>query len=262
MVIGKLKKSVYILASLFTCGNIICGCWAIILLIDGSFSKAAWFIMLAVVFDMVDGRVARITKTTSDFGVQLDSLSDLVSFGVAPAIMMYRLILGAAGKIGIAVTVLFVVCSAWRLARFNVMAGKGVSQDVFLGLPTPASAGLLGSFVLSYELFIAKYSSFSFFVTMPFLMKNTPMLLNIMFVVMVALSLLMVLNIPYASFKKLKFSRYKIFGFLVLIVLFACTVFAFAYVQSIIFILFFLYVLSGLFVYIGVKSREILKKFI
>ncbi|MDR1784503.1 MAG: CDP-diacylglycerol--serine O-phosphatidyltransferase [Endomicrobium sp.] len=246
----RFKKGV---ASFFTCGNIICGCLSIISVMDGNFLKASWLLILAIAFDMMDGRIARITNTTSDFGVQLDSLSDLVSFGIAPSIMMYQLVLNDLDKIGVLIAVLFVLCSALRLAKFNVMTQDGVVHSFFMGLPTPASAGLLVSFVLSYELSIYSLT----FKTAPILIKSIPLLLNMMPVIMIILSLLMVSNIPYASFKKLKFSHYKIFNFLVLVLLFICI-----FVQNIInsiFILFFMYILSGVCNYI-LKSLEGFKK--
>lgn len=250
MMVKRFKKSV---ASFFTCGNIICGCLSIVSVMGGNSLKASWLLVLAIAFDMMDGRIARITNTTSDFGVQLDSLSDLVSFGVAPSIMMYQLVLNNLNKTGVAIAVLFVLCSALRLAKFNVMAKNGIVHNFFVGLPTPASAGFLVSFVLSYELSIECLT----FKTSPILMKSIPFLLSMMPVIMIILSLLMVSNVPYASFKKLKFSHYKIFNFLVLILLFICI-----FVQNIIstiFVLFFIYILSGMCNYM-VKSLKDLKR--
>ncbi|MDR1400786.1 MAG: CDP-diacylglycerol--serine O-phosphatidyltransferase [Endomicrobium sp.] len=247
---NRLKKS---MASFFTCGNMTCGCLSIILVGGGDFLRASWLLMLAIVFDMADGRMARITNTTSDFGVQLDSLSDLVSFGVAPSIMMYQLVLNNLDKTGMAIAVLFVLCSALRLAKFNVMAQSGVVHDFFMGLPTPASAGLLVSFVLSCKLSVGALP----FNTVPVLVKSMSPLLNIMPAVMVALSLLMISNIPYVSFKKLRYSRYKVLDFLVLILLFICM-----FVQNVIntiFVLFFVYILSGVCSYV-VKSWKNFKK--
>ncbi|GMO67563.1 MAG: CDP-diacylglycerol--serine O-phosphatidyltransferase [Endomicrobiia bacterium] len=246
----RFKRSV---ASFFTCGNIICGCLSIILVMGGNSLKASWLLVLAIAFDMMDGRIARITNTTSDFGVQLDSLSDLVSFGVAPSIMMYQLVLSSLNKIGMAIAVLFVLCSALRLAKFNVMAKSGIVHNFFMGLPTPASAGFLVFFVLSYELSVESLT----FKTSPILIKSIPFLLSMMPVVMVILSLLMVSSVPYASFKKLKFSHYKIFNFSVLVLLFICI-----FVQNVIstiFILFFIYILSGMCNYV-LKSWKDFKK--
>jgi CDP-diacylglycerol--serine O-phosphatidyltransferase len=234
-----------------------CGYLSILSSIDGDFTKSAWFLVFAVAFDMTDGRVARLTKTTSEFGIQLDSLSDLVSFGVAPSVMMYQLVLSSMGKVGMAIAILFVLCSALRLAKFNVYAqDDSVVHNSFMGLPTPASAGLLLSFVLSYELFADTGQSLSF-KTIPILMKSMPLFFKTMPVVMVILSLLMVSSVPYYSFKKMNLSKPKTFRLLVLVVLLLFLMIAFP--QNIIFILFSLYVFSGL-VGIGVKYYNAYKK--
>jgi len=148
----ELKKGIYIIPSLFTCGNMSCGILSVFSSIDGQFVNAAWFLIGALACDILDGRIARMTKTTSEFGMQLDSMSDLISFGIAPAMMMYLLVLNTMGKIGVAIAVLFVLCSALRLSRFNVLSQTGEARKHFVGLPTPASAGVIISFVLSYEL--------------------------------------------------------------------------------------------------------------
>ncbi|MDR1418555.1 MAG: CDP-diacylglycerol--serine O-phosphatidyltransferase [Endomicrobium sp.] len=253
----RLKKGVYMLPSLFTCGNMSCGYLSIVSSIDGDFTKSAWFLIVAIALDMTDGRVARLTKTTSEFGVQLDSLCDLISFGVAPSIMMYQLVLNSMGKVGLAIAVLFVVCSALRLAKFNVQAKDGIVHSSFVGLPTPASAGLLISFVLSYELFIASPGQNLTFKTIPILMKTMPAFFKAMPITVVILSLLMVSNIPYLSFKKMNFSRPKAFRFLVLVIILLFLIITFP--QNIIFILFSLYALSGI-LFIGAKYYRIFKQ--
>ncbi|MDR2191284.1 MAG: CDP-diacylglycerol--serine O-phosphatidyltransferase [Endomicrobium sp.] len=253
----KLKKGIYIFPSLFTCGNMACGFLSMLASIEGNFTKAAWLLILSIAFDMLDGRVARMTKTTSEFGVQLDSLSDLVSFGLAPAVMMYQLVLNSMDKIGVAIAVLFVLCSALRLAKFNVTAKDGVVHSSFIGLPTPASAGLLISFVLSYELLIAEPGQALNFKTIPLLMKNMPVFFKLMPVVMVVLSLLMVSTVPYASFKKFKFAKPKAFQLLVLIIILIALIIVFP--QNIIFILFLLYALSGIANFI-LKYWNIIKR--
>ncbi|MDR3330818.1 MAG: CDP-diacylglycerol--serine O-phosphatidyltransferase [Endomicrobium sp.] len=252
----KLKKGIYVIPSIFTCGNMSCGYLSVIASIDGDFTKSAWLLMLAMAFDIMDGRIARLTKATSEFGVQLDSLSDLISFGVAPSVMMYQLVLNSMGKIGISIAVLFVLCSALRLAKFNVKAQDGIVRVSFSGLPTPASAGLLISFVLSYELFSAGTAESLTFKTIPILMDHMPVFFKMMPVVMVILSLLMVSNIPYASFKKMKLSKPKAFRLLVLIVLLVFLIIAFP--QNTIFILYSLYILSGI-LFIGTKYYRICK---
>ncbi|OEG69849.1 hypothetical protein ATZ36_00250 [Candidatus Endomicrobiellum trichonymphae] len=253
----KLKKGIYIIPSLFTCGNISCGCLSVISSINGNFTESVWLLIFAIVFDMMDGRIARLTKTTSEFGVQLDSLSDLMSFGIAPSVMMYQLVLNSMGKVGKSIAVLFILCSALRLAKFNVRANDKEVHSSFMGLPTPAAAGLLISFVLSYELFIVDLGQSLTFKTIPILMKNMPVFFKTMPVVMVLLSLLMVSNIPYISFKKVEFSKPKVFRLLILMVFFIWLMLTFP--QNIIFILFTLYAFSGILTYMA-KYWKILKR--
>jgi CDP-diacylglycerol--serine O-phosphatidyltransferase len=243
----KLKKGIYIMPSLFTCGNISCGFLSVISSINGNFTKAAWLLIFAIAFDMMDGRIARLTKTTSEFGVHLDSLSDLTSFGIAPSIMIYQLVLNSMGKVGKSIAVLFILCSALRLAKFNVRANDKEVHSFFIGLPTPASAGLLISFVLSYELFVADPGQSLTFKTIPILMKSMPVFFKIMPVVVVLLSLLMVSNVHYISFKKMEFSKPKVFRLLILMVLLVWLIVTFP--QNIIFILFTLYAFSGILAY-------------
>jgi CDP-diacylglycerol--serine O-phosphatidyltransferase len=253
----KLKKGIYIVPSILTCGNMSCGYLSVVSAINGDFTKAAWLLIISIVFDMMDGRVARLTKTTSEFGVQLDSLGDLVSFGIAPSVIMYQLVLNSMGKTGIAIAILFVLCSSLRLAKFNVQVKNGVIHNSFIGLPTPASAGLLISFVLSYELFIAIPGQTLTFKTIPILMKNMPIFFRTMPIVMIILSMLMVSNIQYLSFKKIKLSKPKAFRFLVLIILLILLILAFP--QNIIFILFSLYAFSGI-LGTGAKYYNVCKK--
>ncbi|MCL2271979.1 MAG: CDP-diacylglycerol--serine O-phosphatidyltransferase [Treponema sp.] len=242
-----LKKGIFIIPSLFTCGNLSLGIISITCSINGDFIKAAWFLIGALACDIIDGRIARMTKTTSDFGMQLDSLSDLVSFGVAPAIMMYMLVLENMELIGIAIAVLFVICTALRLARFNVLSQSGEMHKHFVGLPTPASAGLIISFVLSYQLLIREEYS-SRYKAIPALMDLMPEFLDIMPVVMVVLSFLMVSNIPYMSFKKMKLTRVRTIELLVIVIVLIILIVV--YPQNSIFIIFSVYAVSGLLFYI------------
>jgi len=239
----ELKKGIFILPSLFTCGNMTFGILSIFSSIGGHFIQAAWFLIGALACDIIDGRIARMTKTTSEFGMQLDSLSDLISFGAAPAVMMYMLVLNTMGKIGISIAVLYVLCCALRLARFNVLAQSGKIHKHFVGLPTPASAGVIISFVLSYQLLIPEEYALNF-KTIPALMELMPVFFNVMPVVIVILSFLMVSNIPYLSFKKIKLSKIRTIElFALLIVLIILIV---VYPQNIIFIIFLIYAASGL----------------
>jgi CDP-diacylglycerol--serine O-phosphatidyltransferase len=134
--------------SVFTVMNMVSGYISIVMSGEGSFVAACWFIILAAFFDTIDGFVARVTKGTSDFGVELDSLSDLVSFGAAPAYLVYKFGLeGLPGIIGICVSSLLMIGSGLRLARFNISM-IGYEKDSFSGLPTPAQALTIAGFVL------------------------------------------------------------------------------------------------------------------
>ena len=243
----ELKKGIFIIPSIFTCTNMSLGILSVFFSINGDFIKAAWFLIGALACDIIDGRIARMTKTTSVFGMQLDSLSDLVSFGIAPAVMMYTLALKNMGSIGIAIAILYVLCCALRLARFNVLAQSGEINKHFVGLPTPASAGFIISFVLSYQILTQSEHSANF-KTIPVLTKYILAFMDIMPIVMVVLSFLMVSNIPYFSFKKIKFTRVTTIEFFAVVIVLIILIVV--YPQNIIFVLFLGYVISGLLFYV------------
>jgi CDP-diacylglycerol--serine O-phosphatidyltransferase len=137
-----LRRGAAILPSIFTTGNLFLGFWAIIKTADGHYVEAAPFIFGAILLDMLDGRIARLTNTTSAFGAELDSLADAISFGVAPALMAYRWALDEVPRLGWLAAFLFAMCGVLRLARFNVQ--KHVTDGrFFVGLPIPAAAGQL-----------------------------------------------------------------------------------------------------------------------
>jgi len=147
------SRHIYLLPNLLTTANMFAGFYAILAAANGHIGAACVAVLVAGVFDGVDGRVARMTGTTSEFGVQYDSLSDLISFGMAPALVMYHWALGqlaldgaAWGKAGWAAAFLYVACAALRLARFNVQAGS-TDKRWFIGLASPASAGTMISVV-------------------------------------------------------------------------------------------------------------------
>ena len=146
----NLKKGIHILPSLFTTGNVFCGFYAFIAVFQEKYYIAAWAIVLAMIFDVLDGRIARMTKTTSAFGVQYDSLADIISFGMAPAFLVYSWVLQPFDRVGWMAAFLFLLCAALRLARFNVTK-PDVTGDHFLGLPTPAAAAVLASIVIGFE---------------------------------------------------------------------------------------------------------------
>lgn len=194
-----------ILPNLVTILGLLSGLYSIVLSMNSRFGLAAIALLLAALFDFLDGKVARLMKGSSEFGVQLDSLCDLVSFGVAPALLVYNWVLLSFGRLGIMAVFLFVACGALRLARFNVQAGK-ISSKYFVGLPIPGAAAFIASSVL-----FAKDVGLV-------VDKNA---LGVFFLVSIyVLGLLMVSTIPFYSFKKFGYFKEKPFNALVFIVAF------------------------------------------
>lgn len=145
----KLAVYIYVLPNLMTTGNLFCGFFAIIQALKGNFTFGAYAIVAAAVFDLLDGRLARLTRSTSKFGAEYDSLCDLVSFGVAPGIMLFQWALNPFGRLGWIACFLFVTCGALRLARFNVQVNV-VEGNYFQGLPIPMAAGIVASSILAF----------------------------------------------------------------------------------------------------------------
>ena len=199
----KFKRGIYILPNAFTTLNLFCGFFGIINAIDGNFDVAAIAILVACIFDSLDGKVARATNTTSEFGIQYDSLADLVSFGLAPSLLMYLWAFKPMGRIGWLAAFLFTTCGALRLARFNTMAEETPSAH-FLGLPIPGAASMVAAMIL----FSIKSSS------LPVENYRLGYLLTIYI-----LSFLMVSSIKYPSFKKSALFQKRRFSSLVGVVL-------------------------------------------
>jgi CDP-diacylglycerol--serine O-phosphatidyltransferase len=161
----KLRRGIFLLPCLFTVGNLLCGYYAVVASLAGgaeNFDRAAIAIGLAIVFDSLDGRVARITGTNTEFGVQFDSLADVVSFGIAPAVMAFAWgVHGLPGQGtqfieqlsqgGWFACLVFLICCAWRLARFNVQGMAPGGSKYFVGLPTPAAAGTIAALVHGFK---------------------------------------------------------------------------------------------------------------
>jgi CDP-diacylglycerol---serine O-phosphatidyltransferase len=144
----RLSRGLFILPTLFTVGNLFCGYLSIWCSIRGQFQLAAILIIAAAVLDMLDGRIARLTNSASRFGEEYDSLADLVSFGVAPAVLAYAWGLADFHRLGWMASFLFVVCGSMRLARFNIQT-KVTDKKYFIGLPIPAAAGTISTLVLA-----------------------------------------------------------------------------------------------------------------
>lgn len=190
----------YILPNLFTAGSIFLGIMAIFKAYSGlayqdsqAFITACWYILFSMVLDGLDGRVARLTNTASKFGVEFDSLADVVAFGVAPAVLLYFYVGHDYGRYGIAISGLFVVLGAVRLARFNITTN--VETNSFIGLPIPSAAAIMCLWIL-----VVEHQKFGFFGWVEFLRTHTYMFLIFAFCV----AILMVSNIRYPSFKKVQ----------------------------------------------------------
>lgn len=187
-------RGVYLLPNLFTTANLFAGYFAIINAVNGKFEVAAITVFIAMVLDSLDGRVARLTNTQSAFGAEYDSLSDMVAFGVAPAILAYQWALSGLGNVGLAVSFIYVACAALRLARFNTQIGKADSR-YFIGLASPAAAGVVAGTVWAVWT-LGEKSGVSG--------QDLPIFLIMLFALLVAAAgLLMVSNFKYSSFKKL-----------------------------------------------------------
>ena len=146
----RLRRGVYILPSLFTLGNMFCGYICIVYAMRGDYESAAPFVGFAFLLDALDGRIARLTGSESAFGVEFDSLADVISFGLAPAILVYAWGLSPLGRLGLAAGFLYVSAAAMRLARFNIQTGTGLDKRYFVGMPSPPAAGVVAATVYAY----------------------------------------------------------------------------------------------------------------
>lgn len=201
----KLRKGIYILPNIFTSLNLFCGFYSIVASINGDYAKAAWSILIAGIFDLLDGKIARATNTTSKFGVEYDSLSDLISFGLAPGLMIYLWALkpmDILGRTAWLAAFLFMACGALRLARFNTHVGTS-SSDYFTGLPIPTAAGMNAAMVL----ICARLGIGGHAINMAVL------------IMLYVLSFLMVSTVKYNSFKKAELFKKMNFNVLVMVIL-------------------------------------------
>lgn len=200
---GRMReKGIYVLPNLCTTASLFCGFLSVVKSLGGEYTKAAWLIMGAGIFDLLDGRIARLTRTGSRFGAEYDSLVDLSSFGLAPGIMMYMWCLRAFGKLGWLVAFLYFACGALRLARYNVQRDN-VEYRFFQGLPIPMAAYALSAYVIFYH-HLSAHLSEQFNLVGMFLT--------------LALALLMVSTVRYWSGKVFALSRLDSFFALVLLV--------------------------------------------
>jgi CDP-diacylglycerol--serine O-phosphatidyltransferase len=224
---SPLRRGVYILPNLFTTGGLFSGFYSVIATIGGHYELAAVMILIAHAFDGLDGRVARLTRTASRFGVEYDSLADLVAFGVAPGILVYKWALEPWQTWGWLAASLYVTCGALRLARFNVQV-ESVEKRAFVGLPIPAAADMVAATVLLYYFFGGEGATH----------KNLILLLLIY-----SVAILMVSEVPYYSFKDIHLQERQPFWLLIALILVAKLVIA--QPQIMLFTGISLYLLSG-----------------
>ena len=240
------KRGIYLLPSVLTTFGMFAGFYSIISSINGDFTIAAISIMIAMMWDTLDGRVARLTNTQSAFGAEYDSLADLVSFGLAPALLVYEWSLYELGRFGWLAAFVYLACAALRLARFNTQVGIA-DKRYFQGLPSPAAAGVIASMIW---LKIWTFASFdSDVISLGYYLGAG---------ITILCGLLMVSNVRYYSFKELD-SKKASFRFLLLIVM---SLIILMYKPNIIlFSGFFLYLLSGPYITVsGLNKRRIEKK--
>ena len=244
IIVRKRRKGIYILPNLFTLAALFGGFYSIVMAMNGSFTLAAYGVLFAMLFDSLDGRVARMTNTQSAFGEQMDSLSDMVSFGVAPALIAYIWALKGLGRWGWIAAFVYCSCAALRLARFNVNTGV-VDKRWFQGLPSPAAAALVVGFIWvmdDYGVVRGQDGTITWYA-----------MSWVMFALTLYAGLTMVTNAPSYSFKDINFKRSVPFAVVVSIPLVIALINIHA--PSVLFAVFAIYGFSGYGVYLWRKAK-------
>ncbi len=234
---------IYLLPNLMTAGNLFCGFAATLRILEGAllqssdpagagalFHTAIWFILAACIFDLLDGRLARLGGQESPFGREFDSLADVVSFGLAPALMVYRIVLQEFPRVGWIVASIYLVCGALRLARYNCLAASGNdSSKDFKGVPIPAAAGLIASLTL-FMLWMAAGE------------RHLGQWRYVLPALMLFLSVMMFSNVSYPSFRGINWRTTKsIPRFLIILFLLVITVMNYEWMPFILFLLYLIY---------------------
>jgi CDP-diacylglycerol---serine O-phosphatidyltransferase len=238
-------RKIYILPNLFTTANIFCGVYSLSLVLKSvpQYSRAAWFILLAMLFDFLDGQAARRYRATSDFGVEYDSLADFFSFGIVTTIIAYQFILKEMKGFGVGVAFLYIVFCALRLARFNIQTNKNGKEKKgdFRGLPSPVAAGVLLSFII-----FIKEISLSWETVVP--------------VLMMILGGLMVTGITYPTLLTLELRQKKPFIYLLVIILLLG--FLLLFPQIVIFVAFLSYLIIGFYdgIRLDIRARKLARR--
>ncbi len=221
------RRGIYLLPNLFTTAALFSGFYAIVAAMNGRFEPAALAIFCAMILDGMDGRVARMTNTQSDFGAEYDSLSDMISFGLAPGLIMYQWALTGLGRIGWVVAFVYTVAAALRLARFNTQA-ETADKNFFQGLPSPSAAGIVVGLV---------------WIGAEYQLEVTRGLSSVALVITFLAGALMISNVRYNSFKNIDFKGKVPFVHILAVVL----VFVLIALEppSVLFVIFAVYALSG-----------------
>ncbi len=236
------KRGIYLLPNAFTTAGLFSGFYAVVAALKGMFDVAAIAIFVGMIFDGFDGRIARLTGTESMFGAEYDSLSDLVTFGIAPSLVLYSWALAYLGKPGWVAAFIFTVCGALRLARFNTQVGDTMDKRYFQGLPIPAAAGTMAGFVWFFR---------SYDINMSYHLSVCVAILT------TVVGLLMISKMRYYSFKELNFKHSVPFFAMMLIVIILATI-ALA-PPTMLFIIFLCYAISGFFTtgFYAIKRRKL-----
>ncbi|MCM0604654.1 MAG: CDP-diacylglycerol--serine O-phosphatidyltransferase [Xanthomonadaceae bacterium] len=224
-------KKIYILPNLVTTANMFCGFYSVVLATQGRFKEAAFSVLVAGIFDALDGRIARLARATSSFGVEYDSLSDIISFGFAPAFLVYQWSTEPLGRIGLIASFLYLACAALRLARFNVNSAT-LNKAYFQGMPSPIAAGFLVSFIIFCDA-VGWYQGRS--------------LSTVAFVLTILCGAAMVSTIPFPSYKEVSWRSKASFGYLMtgMIAVFAIAIEA----ELMMFSVLFTYTFGSLLIY-------------
>lgn len=236
-VVRQRPRGIYLLPNLFTTAAMFAGFYAMASAVNGRFETAAIAIFVAMILDGLDGRVARLTNTQSEFGAQYDSLSDMVSFGVAPGLVMYLWILSSMGQIGLFAAFVHIAGGALRLARFNTQLATA-DKRYFQGLPSPAAAAILAGFIWVSSVYQYDVQAF----------RYVALLLTM------STGLLMVSNFRYSSFKDIDLKG-KV-SFFVAISVMLGTAFVMAKPETILFVFFLGYAISGPLVTLVMRRRK------
>ena len=242
--VKKPRKGVYLLPNMITTLSMFLGFLSMVWAVQGRFESACFAILLSAVMDGLDGKVARLTNTASEFGVQYDSLSDLVAFGIAPAMLMWQWELSALGRMGLAAAFIYAACGALRLARFNVSTAA-VGKRFFIGLPIPAGGCTVVTFVFCAAHFPAIMASALPYMTL---------------FLAIGVGVLMVSKVRYFSFKEYDFLRAHPIHTMLFFLLVLGTVISFPRVMG--FVLCAVYIIGGVvytFVILPRRNRQLLR---